>query len=192
MRGLPQTVSALTTASTDDVLAVLFVEADECPAGEIMRRMLAQFAWYACCVFDPATGRIIGTTDADTRTAILGAWAADTGGSLVVKPKPPVTGINTLWQVDSDTLGDAALSDLLANDYQRRGFNGLVNTGLSYFRVAPPGVSVFPAVLVDQTSAEVRFLVTDGSLTTALAALTPAGQTVCVQFAEPKPKLAFE
>jgi hypothetical protein len=188
MRGLPQTVSALTTASTDDVLAVLHVEADDCPAGEIMRRMLRQFAEPACCVFDPASSRVIGTTNAGTRTDILDAWNADTGGCLTLEPDPAIVGVNLLWTVQSDTLNNAVLVELLANGYQRRGFNGLVNTGLSSYRLTLP----FPAVLVDQSLGIVAFLLSDGSLTTALAALEVAGQTVCVQFAPNQTKHSFE
>jgi hypothetical protein len=181
MRGLPQTVSALTTANTDDVLAVLFVEAELAHTGEIMRRMLAQFAAQAVCVFDPATRQIIGTTDETTQGAILAAWAAASGGESVFTPQASNKS-SVLWNVGTD---DLLLGDLLANAYQRRTFYNLVSAGLGKIISLP---SAEPCVLVDQTTGEIRFKLCELDL----SGVTAAGQTVCIKLSEERTRLIFE
>jgi hypothetical protein len=185
MNGLPQTVSALTTASTDDVLAVLYVEADKCNVGEIMRRMLARFTESALCVFDSASRRIIGTTDAATWQAIQTAWDSYQPGHTIVQPRAGQYGTLMLWEAVQDDLN---IGGTLANDYQKRAFYGLVNAGLGLWGNTTPAQTE-PCCLVDQANGIILFKFADLS---GLANMTPSGQTVCVEFAGPKTKLIFE
>lgn len=180
MRGTPQTVSALTTASTDDVLAVLYVEADLANTGEVMRRMLKQFALPAVLLYDVATLRIIGTTHSATRTALVNAFNAPLGNLSVFTPNEPQ--VKTTWSSSQD---DNGLYGQLANAYQKRSFDQLVNTGLS---LAWNLHGSEPCVLVNQLTGEVSFKYA----TLNLSAITPAAQTVCVVLTQGKPKLAFE
>jgi hypothetical protein len=188
MRGQPETVSALTTASTDDVLAVLFVEADSANVGEIMRRMLSCFTGPAVAVFDPVARRIIGTDDETTAAAILAVWNADAQwnpGSRFT-PRAGEFGVLMKWQaVNDDTLN---LGPLLGNEIQRRSFYGVVNSGLGVWGNSTPAQNE-PCCLVDQSAAEIAFKFADLS---ALYAIQPDGNTVTVQFAQPRTKNAFE
>lgn len=185
MRGQPQTVSALTTASTDDVLAVLYVEADPANVGEIMRRMLARFASEAVLLFDPNSKRIIGTTDAATAQALRDLWTANAFGETRVQPRSGQAGVLMLYEATDDGLN---IGDTLANAIQRRTFYGLVNTALGLWEHQSPAQPP-PAVLVDQPNAQIAFAFADLS---GLDAIPPGGQTVCVQFAPNPAKHIFE
>jgi hypothetical protein len=183
MRGLPQTVSALTTASTDDVLAVLFVEADAANVGEMFRRMLLQFELPAVVVFNPTSKTIIGTTETSVSADLVAMFEAATPSGYADFSPAESFKVNTLWNCFSDDIG---LQEALANSVQRRTFYGLINTGLAM--ASANGSLPEPCVIVDQNTSKVTFKFCDFDLSTVV----PSGQTVCVKFAPNRTKLIFE
>jgi hypothetical protein len=173
----PTPVAEFTSGTADDLFAVLYVSPAKADIGEVMRRMLMHFTDAAIIVWDPATKRLLGTTDQTLQTSILAAWAEDQwGGNLVIEPKTGETGAVTRWQLVSDSLGRSDVTDRAANDYNRRTFYATVNMVLNDLAA----VSVDPMVLVDQVNGVMHFKSSDASFSPALWALTMTGQTVCV------------
>ena len=177
MTGTPQIVTALTTASPDDGLAVKDVRPKQVNVGELFRRSLLHFELPVAALWVPSLLRFFVSTDATDSAALLAAWSADQGGQCVLRPRAGQTSRNMLWEVVSNTL-DVVLEGLLANDYQKRTAWGLLQAGMSHYETTAYWTT---AAMLDQVNGVVGLAHMTGEAATALATFTPAGQTVCLE-----------
>jgi hypothetical protein len=189
VHGLPQIVSALTTAGDDDVLAVLNVRARVCTVGDLVHRALLQLENAVFVLWLPATKRFFVSTDGTDSAALASAWSADLGNKLIVKPRIDQVGVNLLWQEVSDTLS-TGLSDLLCNDFQKRTCWGLINTGVEYYWSNNGQTDL--GFAIDQIAGEVAFGALTGEGESAMETFTATGQTICLKLEPTKSKLIFE
>jgi hypothetical protein len=180
MTGQPKVVSSLTTASTDDVLAVT-LSPKLGSVGDVMARMLAAFSEPALLYYNAALNTVVGTTDAATIALIQTMFDGDTGTTLTLTPLDTY-GVRRRFQVVENSLGDDAFAATLANDKQKRNLGGLVNLAANLkFQARQQGLDV----LVSQFNSHVIFKQSDGTTAAALPSFPPSGQTVGIQITNP-------
>lgn len=189
MIGYPSIVDGFTTASNSDLLAVLNSRPDPVNVGQLMYRVLKQFEPPVVQVWDHIADRLYASADGVVAQDMEAAFLTDTGPVLQLRPRSGQGGVNLLYEVVSDTVGDAALVELLTNDHQRRSFFGLINTAQGF---RAKNVNSIFNVMVSQRSATITFNLPVGEGMMAIQNLTPAGQTLCISVSWETARLIFE
>lgn len=176
----PTIVSAKTTASVDDALAVLSSRDTKTP-GEVCHSILKELVGSALLVVDGQAGRIYGTTDVDTMAAFVSCYTSLESVASRLQVVPDVYRLLAHWTVTEDVSWpfDSAAYFHAAN---RRSLAHIVQW------LAGDGAGGWRAnvfVLIDQTSATVlAFIPFDAlAVSVALDEITVAGQSLCFKLA---------
>lgn len=190
MKLRPTIVSAKTTASADDALAVLSPRTNRTP-GDICYSILKELNGPALLAVDGKAGRIYGTTDVDTMSAFFGCYTSLGTVAASLKITPDVNSLLSHWTVvdNVDWPGDVAA---FFHTYNRRSLSQVVQWFASDF-LSETGWKQSTFLLIDQVAATVLAFIPFDALAVSVAfdESTVAGQTVCYHLAPKVVDMAF-
>ena len=188
MTGVPQVVSAQTSAPPDDSAAVRDVRPKAVNVGSLFERSLLYFESPVTALWVPSLCRFYASTDGTDSAALLWAWNADTGGKIILQPRAGQSGQLLLWEEVSNSL-DSALTGLLTNDYQKRSAWSTLQAGMSQYE---PTAAWVCAAMLDQVNGRVGLSLLTGGCAAAMSMFVPTGQTVCLEMEQHGIKPIFE
>lgn len=178
------------TLDTDGALSVSSIQRS-LGIGEVLTGLLARFQEPMFAVFDPNTGRIYATDDADHAEA-LGDALASPDYSILLRPDAGQTGRSLAWSVETNNgwpSKDSTVDSLIDAVKPKRSVESLLNKLVTNHLNLP-----IVAVLNQDTGRlELRRWNTSiEAVSEALAAVTPGGNAIGVQFTKPPGMGEFE